>query len=153
MGEYSYIGEMSHLSDQTKVGRYCSIANLVTIGAQPHRLNWLGTYPFLQLATVPTFIGNDVWIGSGAVILAGVRVGDGAVIGAGSVVTKDVPPYAIVVGNPAKVKRYRFTPEVIEGLLETKWWELSEEEAMKLPVSNPEACIEELRRRANQSDR
>lgn len=69
-------------------------------------------------------IGNDVWIGSGANIFRGVTIGDGAVIGGSSVVTKDVPPYAIVAGNPAKIFRYRCKEEWIEKLLELKWWEL-----------------------------
>ena len=68
-------------------------------------------------------IGNDVWIGDRATILSGVRIGDGAVIGAGSVVTKDVEPYSIVAGNPARPKRTRFDEETIKKLLEIKWWD------------------------------
>ncbi len=72
-----------------------------------------------------TVIGNDVWIGVGAIILPGVKIGDGAIIGGGSIVTKDIPPYAIAVGNPARVIKYRFTPDIIEKLLEIKWWQYS----------------------------
>ena len=71
-------------------------------------------------------IGNDVWIGSHALILGGVKIGDGAVIGAGAVVTKDVPPYAVVGGVPARIIKYRFSQEIIDKLLEIKWWNLPE---------------------------
>lgn len=67
-------------------------------------------------------IGNDVWIGYGATILSGVRIGDGAIVGANAVVTKDVPPYAIVAGNPAHVIRMRFSPQIISDLLQIQWW-------------------------------
>ncbi|MNI40841.1 Chloramphenicol acetyltransferase [compost metagenome] len=91
-------------------------------------------------------IGNDVWIGANAVILPGVTLGDGAVIGAGAVVTKDVPPYAIVGGVPAKVIRYRFTPEEIEVLLRIKWWEWEIEEIKSKAylLKNPALLFEEF---------
>lgn len=149
IGEYSYISEWCHIAQFTRIGRYCSIANLCTIGAQPHSLNELTTYPVAGEATPKeTIIGNDVWIGSGSIILAGIIIGDGAVIGAGSVVTKSVPPYAIVIGHPAMILRYRFSPEVIAELLASKWWELSIEEVAKLPRSNVGLCLEQLRSRA-----
>ena len=71
----------------------------------------------------PVIIGNDVWIGANVVILPGVTIGNGVIIAAGAVVSKDVPDYAIVGGVPAKVIKYRFSPEVIEGLLKIKWWD------------------------------
>lgn len=70
-----------------------------------------------------TIIGNDVWFGTNSTIMLGVKIGDGAIIGACSVVTKDVPPYSIVAGNPAKIVRYRFPDEIIEQLLKIKWWD------------------------------
>lgn len=148
IGEYSYVSEWSHISQFTKIGRYCSIANLCTIGAQPHALHELTTYPFSDDSTPrETVVGNDVWIGSSSIILAGITIGDGAAIGAGSVVTRSVPPYAVVVGNPAKLLRYRFTPDVILELLASKWWEMSIEEVTKLPRDNVTLCLERLRAR------
>lgn len=106
-------------------------------GGGEHRPDWVTTYPFSGLPQIfewargiighpkskgPTIIGNDVWIGQFSLILSGVTVGDGAVIGAKAVVTKDVPPYAIVAGNPARLIRYRFSQEQIKQLLEIKWW-------------------------------
>jgi acetyltransferase-like isoleucine patch superfamily enzyme len=82
-----------------------------------------------RVKDTPTKIGNDVWIGNSAIIMPNVtEIGDGAVIGAGAVVNKNVPPYAVVVGNPARIVRYRFSKEAIEELLESKWWEKSKEE-------------------------
>ena len=79
-----------------------------------------------------TVVGNDVWIGQNATILPGVHIGDGAVIGANAVVAKDVPPYAVVVGNPAVIKKYRFDQETIDLLLKLKWWDKDIEEIKKL---------------------
>lgn len=117
------------------VGNYCSIATGVTIllGGE-HRTDTIATYPFFEndgikscdpngYAKGDVVIGSDVWIGHRATILSGVNIGDGAVIGAGSLVAGDVPPYAIVAGNPARILRYRFTDEQIEQLLEVKWWD------------------------------
>jgi virginiamycin A acetyltransferase len=126
--------------DRLIIGRFCSIAcgaKFIMNGAN-HRLDAFSTYPFPVLAeawhdTTPVeeawtnkgdiLIGNDVWIGFEAIILAGVTIGDGAVIGARAVVTKDVPPYAIVGGVPAKVIRKRFDDVIIERLLELRWWD------------------------------
>lgn len=75
----------------------------------------------------PTHIGNDVWIGLEAVILPGITIADGAVIAAGAVVTKDVPPYAVVGGNPATILKFRFCPEIIAALLQIRWWDWTDE--------------------------
>lgn len=121
-----------------KIGKFCSIASDVVfvIGGE-HNVNWNTTYPFYVFLKKDEdairhkkdlIIGNDVWIGTGALILSGTKIGDGAVIGARSVVTKDVPPYAIVGGNPAKIIRYRFHEEIIHELLANPWWDLPVEE-------------------------
>ena len=119
-----------HESERIQIGRYCSFAGEVAIlGGGEHRVDWVTTYPLRVLfddplankdghpaSKGPTIIGNDVWVGYRVTILSGVKIGDGAVIAAGAVVTKDVPPYAIVGGNPAKLIKYRFSPEISEAL-------------------------------------
>lgn len=119
----------------TKIGRYCSIAEGVRIVNHNHPLNFKGTSGLFFNPALgycddwlvefnPIDIGNDVWIGAHAIILPEVnRIGNGAVIGAGAVVYKDVPDYAVVIGNPGRVVKYRFTQEVIERLLAEAWWE------------------------------
>ena len=133
------------------IGRYGSIADGVELllGGN-HRTDWVTTYPFPALpglwpeaAGVTDFsgtrgaisIGHDVWIGSQAMILSGVSIGHGAVIAARSVVTRDMPPYAIVAGNPARVIRLRFDEATIAALLASQWWDLPREQvAQLLPV-------------------
>lgn len=125
--------------ESIEIGAFCSIAEEVVIfGGGEHRTDWVTTYP-LRIAfgdslagqdghpasKGPTRIGNDVWIGFRAMVLSGVTVGDGAVIGAGAIIASDVPPYAIVAGNPANVIRYRFAPEVIQKLLAISWCDWS----------------------------
>lgn len=115
-------------------GKYCSVAPYVSIWEAQHHLNHVSTYFILNRVFEEPYhndleskgavrIGNDVWIGTRAIILPGVTIGDGAVIGAGSVVAKDVPPYAIVAGVPAVLVRYRFDKTIREHLLELKWWD------------------------------
>ena len=121
-----------------KVGKFCQFGGGVLImlnSSGGHRPEWVTTYPFTQFFNdfknlpFPTAkkldvtIGNDVWIGTNSTILSGVNIGDGAIIGASSVVTKDVPPYSVFAGNPAKLVRMRFEPEIIQKLLEIKWWD------------------------------
>lgn len=139
IGDYTYgrpvilqWGEGTKLT----IGRFCSIATgaKILLGGN-HRTDWPTTYPFPNffaqhanhsdhVATKGDVrIGNDVWIGFDAMVLSGITIGDGAVIAARAVCTKDVPPYAIVAGNPARIVRYRFEEEVIAALLKIKWWD------------------------------
>lgn len=124
----------------TKIGRYCSIAQTARVMNRNHPLEFKSTHAFFFNPIfkfckenvnphIPLEIGNDVWIGHNALIMPHVRkIDDGAVIAAGAVVNKDIPPYAVVVGNPARVVRYRFSQEKIDELLKSKWWEKTIEE-------------------------
>lgn len=147
--------------DRLIVGSFCSIgsgAAFIMAANQGHRNDWASSFPFFYMPEVPHFagsldafqpagdtvIGHDVWIGSEAIIMPGVRVGDGAVIGTRALVTRDVEPYAIVGGNPAKVIRKRFDDERIAMLLEMKWWDWSDArlgEAMPLLCSGDIAAL------------
>lgn len=122
-----------------KLGKFCSIARNVSIQEASHRLDrisssYIGKHVFNlsqensneRISKGEIIIGNDVWIGIGAVILSGVNIGHGAVIGAGSVVTSDIPPYAIAGGIPAKIIKYRFSGDLIAKLLDLKWWDFNE---------------------------
>lgn len=148
MGEHTYgvpLIQNEHPDAKLKIGDYCSIANNVRIylGGM-HRADWVTTYPFPMFeeraAHIPDAavtkgdvnIGNDVWLCANSIILSGVTIGDGAVVANSAVVTKDVPPYAIVAGNPAKVVKWRFDAEVRDSLLAAGWWDWPEEEVKEV---------------------
>ena len=160
MGRMSYLSELSTLARRCQLGRYCSVARFVEIGPIEHPVDYLSSHPFqysrhhfanqeawesferCEFDEKPgAIVGNDVWIGLNAVILRGVTVGHGAIVGAGAVVTKDVPPYAIVVGNPAKILRYRFDAETIQRLLDVAWWDMELEELSGLPFNDIEETL------------
>ena len=153
-GHVVSIGRRSYWSSgycwgRVHVGRYCSISENVTIGAAAHPTAWLtsqpfGTGPVFQENDVDTIIGNDVWIGVSAVIMNGIHVGDGAVIGAGAVVTHDVPAWAIVVGVPARVLKYRFDEQTRQRLAAIEWWTIDEDELRRLDASDVKACLSSL---------
>jgi len=123
--------------DKLRIGSFCSFARGVVILTDGvHPVDWVSTYPFrmnwnlpgayedgLPLKNGDTEIGSDVWIATEAMIMPGVTIGHGAVIAARAVVTRDIPPYAIAAGVPARVIKYRFPPEVVDALLKIKWWE------------------------------
>ena len=127
--EHSYVNRGSNIMSG-KIGKYCSIGYNVDIGMFEHPVTMVSTSKEIYENTntwdeifEPPIIGNDVWIGSKATILQGVTIGNGAIIAAGAVVTKDVPPYAIVGGVPAKIIKYRFDEDVRKCIEDTKWWE------------------------------
>jgi acetyltransferase-like isoleucine patch superfamily enzyme len=118
------------------IGNFCSIGPEVLIfGAADHPTGLVSTYPFRAriwapdepnrdaVTRGPVSIGHDVWLGARAIILSGVSIGHGAIVGAGAVVARDLPPYAIAVGNPAEVVRHRFAPEIVAALLDIAWWD------------------------------
>lgn len=137
IGAYSYTG-MNTVIKHASIGKFCSISWGVSISGGIHNYNLISPHPFIHLKSFglvesgeeiekkKIIIGNDVWIGANATILPGIEIGNGAIIGAGSVVTKNVPDYAIAVGNPANVIKYRFCDEKIKLLKELCWWELPE---------------------------
>jgi acetyltransferase-like isoleucine patch superfamily enzyme len=145
------------------IGNYCSMAPVCFIGGG-HPPDRVTTYPLainlgldgagedgFPAPSKDTVIGSDVYLGQQSVILSGVTIGDGAIVGIAGVVTKDVPPYAIVGGNPARLIRYRFSADQIAALLEIRWWDWSEEEikraAPQLTSSDVDAFIEYARQR------
>lgn len=175
VGDFSYFSDIdfeSHVlhhydfnGDKLIIGKFCQIAsdvNFIMNGAN-HQMNSVSTFPFYIFngwkQEVPlqsdmplkgnTIIGNDVWIGQNATILPGVHIGDGAIIGMNSTVGRDVPPYTIVAGNPAKEIRKRFDDELIELLLKLQWWNKSIVEIQNLiPLlsnSNLEQVKEEIK--------
>ncbi|MDE6092728.1 MAG: CatB-related O-acetyltransferase, partial [Ruminococcus sp.] len=158
VGDFTYFSDVdfeSHVThhyefygDKLIIGKFCQIAsgvNFVMNGAN-HQMNAASTYPFYimedweqsvpPLSELPlkgdTIVGNDVWIGQNVTILAGVHIGDGAIIGMNSVVGSDVPPYTIVAGNPARTIRKRFDDELINLMLEFRWWDKSIQEINNL---------------------
>ena len=158
VGDFTYIADSEfecHVThhyewngDKLIIGKFCQIAagvEFVMNGAN-HQMNAVSTFPFYTLegwdmkppaaSDMPlkgdTIVGNDVWIGQNAVILPGVHIGDGAIIGANSIVGSDISPYTIVVGNPAREVRKRFDDELIQLMLAFKWWDKSIEEINQL---------------------
>lgn len=164
LGAFSY--QVSGYCCAARIGRYCSFGEEVQIGRQNHPTTWVSTSPAFYLgdrlfdlkggfegaeryhdykfsfkgpatrARITT-IGNDVWIGHGATVCAGVTIGDGAVVAAGSVVSKDVPPYAVVAGNPAVIKKWRLPPNMISPMLRVKWWRYAPWQLQHLDPTKP----------------
>lgn len=166
IGSRSYFMQNSQLSNAT-VGRFCSIAANVGIAPPEHPMNRVSTHPdtifpggwyyeydkgelFSCRTGVPhpknmrTRIGHDVWIGRNSIIKEGVEIGTGAVVGAGSFVNKNVAPYSIVVGSPARLLRYRFEPEIVERFLALRWWDYVPPANMKFDYRDPVKFLDEL---------
>jgi acetyltransferase-like isoleucine patch superfamily enzyme len=144
IGKYSYINSGSYIASG-EIGNYCSIAYNCQIGMYEHPVNYISTSPYIyggarksvldlnlwEEIFNPPIIGNDVWIGSNTIIMQGVKIGDGAIVAAGAVVTKEVHPYTIVGGVPARVIKQRFEDNEIKFLLKLKWWDMPLDEIKK----------------------
>lgn len=142
IASHSYIQKNSVVINAV-IGKFCSIASNVSIGPGKHKMDGVSTYPAFYLKDTPlaktysdsnkfetggvTNIGHDVWIGERAIIQDGINIGTGAIIASGAVVTKDVPPYAIVGGVPARIIKYRFAEKEVLHLLASAWWDRTEE--------------------------
>jgi acetyltransferase-like isoleucine patch superfamily enzyme len=176
LGAFSYA--VSGYYNACTIGRYVSIGEEVQVGRQGHPTSWASTSPIfyqpyqgalnLDLApaagvTPDTFllgkggeqrkytrIGNDVYIGHGAFIMAGVNIGDGAVIGANAVVTRDVPPYAIAAGVPATVRRMRFSEDVVGRMLRFQWWRFAFWDLKGASLTEPNAFLDTVERRIDE---
>ncbi|UTW67142.1 CatB-related O-acetyltransferase [bacterium SCSIO 12643] len=159
LGDYSSVGRNTTIN-HADIGKFCSISWNVTIGATSHPDNHITTHAFPYISQfgmvkknkkikVKTIVGNDVWIGTNVVIMPGISIGNGAIIGAGSIVTKNVPDYAVVVGVPAKITRYRFTSQEINILSKLEWWNWPREriknniELFKIPIT--ESLLKKLK--------
>lgn len=156
VGAYTFLRDDVRIAGQVShIGRFCSIAPGVVMGDSNHPTEWLSTHSFqwgegswipskalsrfntpIERKGLRTLIGSDVWIGANAIILPGVTVGDGAIIAAGSVVSRDVPPYAIVGGVPARVIRFRFDEKTIERLITVRWWRFSLDDLFGIPFND-----------------
>jgi len=164
IGAYTYVRMGGFLGVSLRsIGRYCSIAQGLSAGHGNHPIDWVSTHPFQwgdsfnrrkdveyrqpELGDAGATIGNDVWIGAQVLILPGVTIGDGAVVAGGAVVTKDVPPYAIVAGVPAEIKKYRFSEDVIAELMVLKWWRFTAESMHGLPFHDVPAFTRAIRQR------
>lgn len=143
VGKYSFVQKYCEINHAV-IGSYCSIASNVHIGGMEHPIQDISMSVLLSDKAVSdniTTIGNDVWIGSQSIIRQGVTIGDGAVIGCNSFVNKDVPSYAIVVGSPAKIIRYRFNEVLIAELQASKYW--------NFPPSKARVVLEKIRKHNN----
>jgi acetyltransferase-like isoleucine patch superfamily enzyme len=164
-GKYLGVNTDSYIA-RASIGAFCAFGSRVSVNPLNHPTGWLSIHEFQyhqnsffwdeayrSVSKLPHVgaknnpriaIGNDVWIGHNATVLEGVTIGDGAVIGVGAVVTADIPPYAIAVGIPARVKRYRFEPDIIDSLVALRWWELDLTDLRNVTFDKVEVAIGEI---------
>jgi acetyltransferase-like isoleucine patch superfamily enzyme len=166
VGKYSGMNEHTYIA-RAEMGAFCAVGARTAINPFNHPTDWLSIHEFQyhpnsydwvdeyksmdRLTRTPDMlkmvtIGNDVWMGHNVNVLSGINVGDGAVIAAGAIVTKDVPPYAVVAGVPAAVKRYRFSDEIIARLMRCRWWDLELAQLTGLPFNDVERCLDAIER-------
>lgn len=163
LGDHTYVQRNSTIL-AAEVGKFCSIAGGVFIGLPRHSTSGVSSHPAFYLKDTPlvktysdrdrfettchTRVGHDVWIGQNALVMGGVTIGTGSVIGAGAFVSSDVPPYAVVGGVPARLLKYRFSPEVSQDLLASAWWEKPESwrEAHRDLFDDPQAFLSYLKK-------
>ncbi len=147
LGDYSFTGVIdSYFNPEVEIGSFTSVASpLYVHGATEHpcvfNKSLVSTFPFGDKWSVDypksssrgkIEIGSDVWIGESVTLLSGVKIGDGVIVGARAVIAKDIPPYAVVVGNPARIIRYRFDEDTIQKLLKIRWWNFPEDRIREL---------------------
>lgn len=150
IGAYSYVRTDSEISCLKSIGRYCSIGRNVVLGqtTDNHPISWVSTSMSVSGNYVAkeklAQIEHDVWIGHNAVVMAGVSVGSGAVIGCNALITKDVAPYQIMAGNPARVVGLRFSDDQIAALLESSWWNIDYEVLKNLPFGDVDLFLSEV---------
>lgn len=174
MGAYSYMNDGGYMRSNVFVGRFCSIGRRVTIGAGGHHMSTLSTSPILSSGTTEqnyvadeierlglrpsdkvapmTILESDIWVGDGVVIMPGVTIGIGAVIGANAVVTRDVEPYSIVAGLPAKKIRRRFPDDICEALIRSEWWEYPVPALRRMGTGNVMAFLTSLERQKEEKE-
>lgn len=158
IGAHTIIRSTAKLDHVSSIGRFCGISSDAYIGheKQSHPMNWVSTHPFqfsvenapfpYHPVTKPVTIGHDVWMGTNVTILEGVHIGTGSIVASRAVVTKDVPPYAIVAGNPAKVVKYRLPEEIYQQLLASEWWDYPIDILNTLPLNNPQQFLIEIKK-------
>lgn len=165
IGKYVGVAYFSYLAD-TRSGNYCTLGSRVSIGAFSHPTDSLTVHEvgyrnttesygettlvtdsqsYLEARSIKTRIGHDVWVGDNSVVIKGVEIGNGAIVAAGSVVTKDVAPYSIVGGNPARTIRMRFSDDVINKIQASAWWDFSMKDLRGVPFENIDLSLEILK--------